>query len=764
MQPANTVATSPATQFSQPPGLFAQIQLPETSGQSESVRLNGAVNIGKEWMYPLMAAAVALLVAVLAVARDAPEWLRWVCLGLALMILMLMVSMTGSSRIELYESQVKLRQARRERDEIERYFRALMDSLPAWIYFKDRESRFIQVNKALAEYSGIPAVDMIGKTDADFLDEESARKNRADEVKILASGEGRERFIEKESQPDGGDSWVLTSKLPLRDKQGRIIGTFGVSSNITEMVESRQALEKERNTLRTLLDSIPDSIYIRDCDGKYIVVNRALAELVGSHDPAEVTGKSPYDYFPEEAARRFISEDGAVMEAGQTVINPSTVLRNSDGDLRHLLTTKVPMRDSEGKVFGILGINRDITDQERAREAVKQTEHRMQEIVDNSPQAMYAKSVSGHYLMVNRRYEELFGMKAADIVGKTDMDVIDDEQIVARLQKNDRLVLGRGEPVQFDETLKFPDGERSYFSVKFPMRDLDGEIYAVGGISTDITERKKAEQALQELNQELMRTHENLTNAHEQLIQAEKMESVGRLAAGVAHEVKNPLAMIGMGLELLARRIPEDDEKGRETITRMKRGIDRAKKIVRGLVDYSSNHKLEFEPIHPDRLILEALELVEYQLKKADVRVDFVSEPTLPLIDADQTKVEQVLVNIFINAMHSMEGGGTLTVRTDLMTMEKAPHDEGSRLQERLRQGDDMVRIRVSDTGKGIPEDALGKLFDPFFTTKSTGKGTGLGLTVSRKIAELHGGNLMLENLESGRGALATLTLRVGER
>jgi len=720
------------------------------------------VNIGKERMYSIMAATVALLAVVLAVARDAPEWLRWICLGLALLILMFMVSTTGSSRAELYECRVKLRQARRERDEIERYFRALMDSLPSWIYFKDRDSKFIQVNKALADYSGIPAVDMIGKSDADFLDEESARKNRADEILILASGEGRERFIEKESLPDGGDAWVLTAKLPLRDKQGRIIGTFGVSSNITEMVQGQQALEKERNTLRTLLDSIPDSIYIRDCEGTYMVVNRALAELVGAADPAEVTGKTPYDYFPAETAGQFMTEDAAVMEAGETVVNPSTVLRNSDGDLRHLLTTKVPMRDSEGKVFGILGINRDITDQERAREAVKQTEHRMQEIVDNSPQPMYAKSVTGHYLMVNRRYEELFGMKAADIVGKTDLDVIGDEKVVERLLKNDRLVLERGEPVQFDETLKFPDGEHSYFSVKFPMRDLDGEIYAVGGISTDITGRKKAEQALQDLNQELMQTHENLTNAHEQLIQAEKMESVGRLAAGVAHEVKNPLAMIGMGLELLARRLPEDDEKGKETIARMKRGIDRAKKIVRGLVDYSSNHKLEIQAIRPERLVLEALELVEYQLEQADIRVDFSADPSLPAISVDQTKVEQVLVNLFINAMHSMEGGGTLTVRTDLLTIENVRHDEGSRLRERLREGDSMVSITVSDTGKGIPEDVLGKLFDPFFTTKSTGKGTGLGLTVARKIAELHGGDLMLENQEGGSGAVATLTLKTG--
>ncbi len=719
------------------------------------------MNFGKERMLPVLAAVLAILLVALAVGEGLAAWLRWACLGLGLVALMVIVSVSGSARSELYTNQVRLRRVRKERDEIERYFSALMDSMPSWIYFKDRESKFLKVNKSLCDYSGMVEADMVGKSDADFLDEKSTRKNREDEVRILATGEGKERFIESETQPGGGESWVLTSKLPLRDKQGRIIGTFGVSSNVTEMIETQHTLEKERNTLRTLLDSIPDSIYIRDRGGKYIVVNRALADLVGMKDPQNVTGKTPYDFFPEDKADSFIAEDLKVMDAGETVVNPSSLVSAKDGETRHLLTTKVPMRDRDGNVFAILGINRDITEQEKAREAVKQTEHRMQEIVDNSPSPMYAKSTTGHYLMVNRRFEELFSVKSEEVVGRTDLEVIGDTEIVKRLQKNDALVLERGAPVQFDETLVFPDGEHSYVSTKFPMRDLDGEIYAVGGISTDISERKKAEQALQELNQELMQTHENLTSAHEQLIQAEKMESVGRLAAGVAHEVKNPLAMIGMGLELLARRLPADDAKGKETIERMKRGIDRAKKIVRGLVDYSSDRKLEFHSHDPNKLISEALELVEYQLVQGGIKIRFTPDHEMPAVDADQTKIEQVLVNLFINAMHSMEGGGDLDIRVEQINMENVIHDEGSRLRERIREGDEMVRISVTDNGKGIPEEALGKLFDPFFTTKATGKGTGLGLTVSRKIAELHGGELTLANREDGLGAHATLTLRV---
>ena len=146
---------------------------------------------------------------------------------------------------------------------------------------------------------------------------------------------------------------------------------------------------------------------------------------------------------------------------------------------------------------------------------------------------------------------------------------------------------------------------------------------------------------------------------------------------------------------------------------------------------------------------------------EAGITIIFTRDNTLPAADADQTKIEQVLVNIFINAMHSMESGGTLTIGAERVNLANVVFDEGSRLRERSYEGDEMVRIIVSDTGKGIPEEVLSKLFDPFFTTKATGKGTGLGLTVSRKIAELHGGELVLANRRDGLGAVATLTLRV---
>ena len=317
----------------------------------------------------------------------------------------------------------------------------------------------------------------------------------------------------------------------------------------------------------------------------------------------------------------------------------------------------------------------------------------------------------------------------------------------------------RGEPTQVEEKVPQGDGEHTYVSVKFPLLDLSGKIYAIGGISTDITDRKKAEEEMKDLNAELVGANKDLRSAQEQLIQAEKLESVGRLAAGVAHEVKNPLAMIGMGLEFLHRRLSEEDTKGHETVDRMKRGVDRANEIVKGLVDFSSARQLGLVEYDPNAVVKESALLVDYPLRKAKVNVDMRLGENLPPVMLDKTKIEQILVNLMINAMHAMDGGGDLIVSTRADVLEDVERDEGSRMKERWRSGDTIVRIVIEDTGSGIDEEKIGKIFDPFFTTKETGVGTGLGLAVSRKIAELHHGKLELENRAEG-GVRATLSLQ----
>lgn len=654
----------------------------------------------------------------------------------------------------------KLRQTTEEHRSLDHFFEMLMANVPANIYFKDRESRFLRVNQSMAHWvhRGHPK-DLVGITDHDLFGKEHADAARADERKIVESGDAITGLVERENFPDGKVGWVLTNKMPFRDRDGNIIGTFGMSSDVSELVDAQHDLERERNMLRSLIDAFPDKIFAHDDQRRYLVVNKAMAKWVGAKSVDEMIGKTPNSYFPDIVVKVGGEEDKRVIETGETVMRREWDLELHPGDVRNMVTTKVPLRDAAGKIWGVVGMDRDITEQLRAQEQAIQAEHRMQEMIDNSPAVIALKDLDGRFLMVNRGFETVFSLDRKDVLGFTDEDVIPDRSAAKRFREHDKLVAERGLPLQMDEEHIVDDTTRTYMSVKFPLRDLNGEVKAIGTIATDISDRKAAEESLRLVNEDLVTANENLKRAQEQLIQAEKMESVGRLAAGVAHEVKNPLAMIGMGIELLARRIPEDDSKGHDTIERMKRGIDRAKKIVKGLVDYSSARQLAVEPKDLSEIIGDAVTLVEYPLRQAKVELVTELANDLPPISLDSTKMEQVLVNLMINAMHAMPDGGTLTVRSHASTLSGAHRDQGVRTATHLREGDRIVRIEVDDTGSGIDEANMSKLFDPFFTTKPTGTGTGLGLAVCRKIVELHNGMLELENLPKG-GVRATITLK----
>ena len=658
------------------------------------------------------------------------------------------------------ELEAKLKDGKESHRKLEHYFEMLMANVPANIYFKDTESRFLRVNQSMAAWvgKGHPE-DLIGKTDHDLFGPEHADQARADEMRIVKTGASITGLVEREIFPDGKTGWVLTNKMPFRDREGHIIGTFGMSSDVSELVDTQQKFERERNMLRSLIDGFPDKIFARDLNRRYLVVNKAMAEWVGAKSPDDMIGKTPADYFPEVVVRTGKEEDLRMIATGDPVLNREWHLELRKGDLHYFVTTKVLLHDADGKPWGIIGMDRDVTEQRRAQEKAIQAEQRMQEMIDNSPAVISMKDLKGRYLMVNRGFEDLFGMQRKDVLGFTDHQLIADKDAANKFRKHDMLVVERGEALQMDEELYVDNEPRTYVSVKFPLRDLRGEIKAVGTISTDISDRKAAEQSMHSLNEDLLKANEDLRRAQEQLIQAEKMESVGRLAAGVAHEVKNPLAMIGMGIELLARRVPPEDTQGTETIERMKRGIDRAKKIVRGLVDYSSARQLSMEPKDLGEVISDSLALVEYPLRQARVKLVKDLAEDLPHVSVDSTKMEQVLVNLMINAMHAMPEGGTLTVRTYADMITGVRRDEGVRTAGHLREGDRVVRIEVDDTGTGIDEAHLSKIFDPFFTTKPTGSGTGLGLAVCRKIVELHNGFLEIENRPEG-GVRASITLK----
>jgi PAS domain S-box-containing protein len=245
----------------------------------------------------------------------------------------------------------------------------LMKNLPDAIYFKDTASRFLRVNPATARKSGLSTPEqMIGKSDKDFFTGEHASKALADEQEIIRTGQPLVNIEEKETWPDGSETWVLTTKLPLRDAAGRIIGTCGISSDITASKRADEALANERVLLRTLVDNLPVAFYMKDLAGRKTLVNRVELDYVGAASEAEVLGKTDFDIYPPERAAVYRAYDQEVIRSGQPIINREGDLTKLDGSVIHTIGSVVPIRDAAGRVTGLAGITFDITDRKRAEE------------------------------------------------------------------------------------------------------------------------------------------------------------------------------------------------------------------------------------------------------------------------------------------------------------------------------------------------------------------------------------------------------------
>jgi signal transduction histidine kinase len=260
-------------------------------------------------------------------------------------------------------------------------------------------------------------------------------------------------------------------------------------------------------------------------------------------------------------------------------------------------------------------------------------------------------------------------------------------------------------------------------------------------LKDEIGQRRRAEDELRQALREVRDAQSELQRTQFQLIEAAQMESVARLAAGVAHEVKNPLMTLSLGADYyLNRRTPYADE--RQLAQDMKEAVHRARDVLNILLEYSRPRPLQLTNEDLHTVIENSLALVRHCLKKQRVNVVREFAPDLPPVALDRTRVEHVFVNLFTNAMQAMPRGGTLTVRT---------------LASSIGDGSSGgVTVEVDDTGHGVMPEHAGKLFEPFFTTKPVGQGTGLGLAIVRRVMEIHGGSIRLENRQEG-GVRATL-------
>jgi PAS domain S-box-containing protein len=246
----------------------------------------------------------------------------------------------------------------------------LMDNLPDHIYFKDMDSRFIRTNKSHALSFGLDdPLQVVGKSDFDFFATEAANQALGDEQKVIETGDPIKKE-EKLLRKDFSDAWFDVIKMPLHDKNGKMIGTFGISRDITRRKKIEEELAAERNLLRKLIDNMPDRIYAKDLNGRFIVCNNALIKRMGTESVDDIIGKTDFDFLPHELAAQYFANEQEIIKSGQPLINHEESMGSLEGIARWNLTSKVPLRDASGKLIGIVGIGRDITDRKLAEEEI----------------------------------------------------------------------------------------------------------------------------------------------------------------------------------------------------------------------------------------------------------------------------------------------------------------------------------------------------------------------------------------------------------
>jgi PAS domain S-box-containing protein len=389
----------------------------------------------------------------------------------------------------------------------------------------------------------------------------------------------------------------------------------------------------------------------------------------------------------------------------------------------------------------------------QAEQALGDEHNRLRSVIDNLPDHIFLKDTEGHYVLDNLAHQRFLGLSnPVQVIGKTVYDLFPPEN-AALYDADDKKVLTTGKPIMNrEEPSTDADGELRWVSTsKLPFHDESGKLIGLICVSRDVTTRRLAEEALHA--------------AQLQLIQAEKLESLGRLAAGIAHEVKNPLALILLGADYLTGELAEvgSDSAAMEVISQIREAAMRADMIIRGMLDLAAPSPLELRPTNLDALLETTLPFIRHEMESAGVRLEKQLTNDLPPALLDANKIKQVFINLCTNAVHAMPDGGVLTVRTSARQLQSseaaAARDEGLRVHERLRAGDTVVAVEIEDTGTGVPPDKLAYIFEPFFTTKSTGMGTGLGLSVTKKIVELHGGDIRITNRPEG-GARVTILFK----
>jgi len=508
------------------------------------------------------------------------------------------------------------------------------------------------------------------------------------------------------------------------------------------------------NQLSKVLASIQEGVTFSDAEGHFYVYNSAMEEITGySMEEANASPDFISLLYPDPKDRKAALKGIDELIKNKANREIETAIATKSGKMKNVLVSSSLIDYAGRNLF--LSVYRDNTKYRMIESRLMDNEWKLRAIFDETYQFIGLMTTDGTLIEANRSALEFSGIQASSVLGKPFWET-PWWRHSAQLQEKVRgaiKIAAKGEFVRFEATHLDKDGELHYvdFSLK-PVKNAAGEVVYMIPEGRDITERKQMEKNLQN-------AYVKLKETQAQLIQAEKMEAIGRLASGVAHEVRNPLEILLQGVNYLEEKIPREEKKMFEIVQMMKKSIKRADNIVRSVLEFSRSGELSLGSEDINSVLESSLELVRYKVNTSQIEIIRELSPGLPAILIDKNKIEQVFVNLLLNAIESMPTGGRLTLRSYRARLKWPRYAAGRKLADYLGFKHDAVVIEIEDTGCGIPEGNRRKLFEPFFTTKMPKEGTGLGLSVSKNIIELHKGIIDIES-SLGKGTKARVFLR----